>query len=73
VFDPGSMDITPNGGVVSAVVYWPCNHRWPVRWLHRLRGNGTHLVYLDTLPAVSGNEMTFRWDAAGHLTIEDDE
>lgn len=67
------LNIAPTGGDVMAVVYWPCAHRWPKRWWHRLRGQGTHRVVIDTMTAVSGNELTLRWDSTGHFVIEEEE
>lgn len=64
-----SFDFAPNGGDVMAIVYWPCTHRWPKRWWHRLRGQGTHVVVTDTTHATTGNELTIKWDAKGRFEV----
>lgn len=69
-----TFDWTRPGGAVSAVIYWPCAHRRPLRWWHRLRGQGTHLVYLDHLapdPDVSDNSLTLTWDPTGRFRVDD--
>ena len=67
--DLSSLNVAPTGGDVMAIIYWPCNHRWPKRWWHRLRGEGTHRIVTDSWTAVSGNELTVEWDAQGRMKV----
>jgi hypothetical protein len=71
---PGEMAVFPNGGDISLMIEAPCTCGWRRRvsdFIRRREHPPFHYVQIgNTLAAVSGNEMTVEWDAAGNLRIK---